>query len=187
MFPVCMSTNCFNVVVDANTHFCSTCIKKVYTEKIRVQNESFSNISMAAIMASVSPPPAPEVSRQGRRHTDRPPEAKPMSEKYPKYYKPVPKGVDSLDIYAICQMFPVDDASGAINHARKKLLIPGTRTGGKSLYADIKEARDTLTRWLELNEPKEDTYATKVDTKGYIGGFGLAASFIPESTQIRKD
>ena len=75
-----------------------------------------------------------------------------MALKYPKYYKPIPPGITELDIYAVCRMFPVDDASGAINHARKKLLIPGARTGGKSLYDDIKEARDTLNRWLELNE-----------------------------------
>lgn len=74
-----------------------------------------------------------------------------MADRYPRYYKRIPEGVTCLDIYAICQMFPVEDPSGAINHARKKLLIPGTRTGGKSIYNDVKEARDTLTRWLELN------------------------------------
>ena len=73
-----------------------------------------------------------------------------MSEKYPKYYKTVPKGVESLDVYAVCQMFPVNDPTGCINHARKKLLVPGTRTGGKSMIDDIKEARDTLNRYLEL-------------------------------------
>jgi len=75
-----------------------------------------------------------------------------MSEKYPKYYKPVPKNTESLDVYAVCQMFPVDDATGCINHARKKLLVPGTRTGGKSALDDIREARDTLNRYLELHE-----------------------------------
>jgi hypothetical protein len=80
-----------------------------------------------------------------RRDTDMP-----MSEKYPKYYKPVPKGVDSIDTYAINLMFPVDDPTGAILHARKKLLVPGARTGGKSMIDDVREARDTLTRWLQL-------------------------------------
>lgn len=74
-----------------------------------------------------------------------------LAEKYPKYYKRVPDGVTVIDTYALNQMFPVDDASGCILHARKKLLIPGTRTGGKAMYDDIKEARDTLNRWLELN------------------------------------
>jgi hypothetical protein len=81
----------------------------------------------------------------GRRNSD----AR-MSDKYPKYYKPVPDGVKDIDIYMLCKMFRVDDPSGALHHAIKKILLPGTRTGGKSRYDDIKEARDTLTRWLEI-------------------------------------
>ena len=73
-----------------------------------------------------------------------------MSAKYPKYYKPV-GNLKEVDVYAVCKLFPVADDTGCINHARKKLLVPGTRTGGKSFRDDIKEARDTLTRWLELN------------------------------------
>lgn len=75
-----------------------------------------------------------------------------MAEKYPKYYKRTPGGVTVLDTYAVNAMFPVDDPTGCILHARKKLLVPGTRTGGKSMRDDIKEARDTLTRYLELTE-----------------------------------
>lgn len=74
-----------------------------------------------------------------------------MADKYPKYYKAIPKGWDSMDTYAVNKLFPVDDPSGAILHARKKLLIPGSRTGGKSMRKDITEARDALNRWLELN------------------------------------
>lgn len=74
-----------------------------------------------------------------------------MSDKYPKYYKAIPAGVTEIDVYAVCNLFPVNDATGCINHARKKLLVPGTRTGGKSFRDDIREARDTLNRWLELN------------------------------------
>jgi hypothetical protein len=74
----------------------------------------------------------------------------PMSQKYPKYYKLV-GNLKEVDVYAVCKLFPVADNTGCINHARKKLLVPGTRTGGKSFRDDIKEARDTLTRWLELN------------------------------------
>lgn len=74
----------------------------------------------------------------------------PMSVRYPKYYKSV-QGRAEIDIYATCQIFNVNDPSGALQHAIKKLLLPGTRTGGKSRYDDIKEARDTLNRWLELH------------------------------------
>ena len=74
-----------------------------------------------------------------------------MSEKYPKYYKDV-SGVEEIDTYHINKLFPVDDDTGCILHARKKLLIPGSRTGGKSMKDDIIEARDTLNRWLDLIE-----------------------------------
>ena len=70
---------------------------------------------------------------------------------YPKYYKAVPKNWESMDTYAVNILFPVDDPSGCILHARKKLLIPGVRSGGKSMRKDITEARDALNRWLELN------------------------------------
>lgn len=70
---------------------------------------------------------------------------------YPQYFKKIPAGWEYLDIYAVHHLFEVDDPSGALQHADKKLLLPGVRTGGKSRYKDIKEARDTLNRWLELN------------------------------------
>jgi hypothetical protein len=76
-----------------------------------------------------------------------------LAEAYPKYYKAVPSKVNRRDVdtYVVNLMFPVDDPSGAILHARKKLLIPGSRTGSKDMVKDVTEARDTLNRWLELN------------------------------------
>lgn len=74
--------------------------------------------------------------------------------KYPKYYKDVSK-LEALDVYQVHQLFGIDDPSGAIQHASKKLLLSGNRTGGKSKFTDIREARDTLNRWLEMNSPKE--------------------------------
>ena len=74
-----------------------------------------------------------------------------MAQKYPKYYKPV-GNLTEVDVYAIHKIFNVQDPSGAIHHASKKLLLSGVRTGGKTLYKDIQEARDTLTRWLQLND-----------------------------------
>ena len=73
-----------------------------------------------------------------------------MSEKYPKYYKAVGEQTE-IDVYSVHKMFEINDPSGAIQHASKKLLLSGARTGGKSNYQDVKEARDTLTRWLQLN------------------------------------
>jgi len=77
-----------------------------------------------------------------------------MSAKYPKYYKDV-SHLREVDVYMVHQLFNIEDPSGAIQHASKKLLLSGVRTGGKSKYDDIREARDTLNRWLEINKPKD--------------------------------
>lgn len=78
-----------------------------------------------------------------------------MAEKYPKYYKSVGE-LTEIDVYATHKLFNLQDPSGALHHASKKLLLSGARTGGKSARKDITEARDTLTRWLQLNpEPYE--------------------------------
>lgn len=73
-----------------------------------------------------------------------------MSDKYPQYYKNV-GDMTEIDVYAVHHLFDIKDPSGAIQHSSKKLLLSGVRTGGKSQFKDIKEARDTLTRWLQLN------------------------------------
>ena len=74
-----------------------------------------------------------------------------LSAKYPKYYKSVDT-YSEVDVYAVHKIFNIQDPSGAIQHASKKLLLSGVRTGGKSAYDDVREAKDTLLRWLELNE-----------------------------------
>lgn len=79
-----------------------------------------------------------------------PPEPMTMAQKYPKYYKSV-KGLESVDVYTVHQLFNIQDPSGCIQHASKKLLLSGVRTGGKSAIEDITEARDTLTRYLQLH------------------------------------
>jgi len=81
-------------------------------------------------------------------------ETQSMSNRYPQYYKDV-TDFDEVDVYAIHHLFDIQDPSGCIQHASKKLLLSGVRTGGKSAYKDIKEARDTLTRWLQLNPTYE--------------------------------
>ena len=73
-----------------------------------------------------------------------------LSEKYPQYYKPVGE-LTEVDVYAVHHLFSLTDPSGCLHHSSKKILLSGVRTGGKSAYKDIKEARDTLTRWLQLN------------------------------------
>lgn len=83
-----------------------------------------------------------------------------MAEKYPKYYKSVGDQTE-IDVYAVHNMFEISDPSGCIQHASKKLLLSGSRTGGKSAFQDIKEARDTLTRWLQLNIPESVVLTTE--------------------------
>lgn len=77
----------------------------------------------------------------------------PMAALYPAYYKDV-SHISEIDVYMVHYLFDIKDPSGAIQHASKKLLLSGTRTGGKSMFKDIKEARDTLNRWLEMNPEK---------------------------------
>lgn len=76
-----------------------------------------------------------------------------MSELYPKYYKDF-TGIDEADVYIVHDRFEINDHSGCIHHASKKLLLSGVRTGGKSKFDDIREARDTLNRWLEINKDR---------------------------------
>ena len=74
---------------------------------------------------------------------------KPMHEKYPAYYKDV-SHLTSIDVYRVHRLFEVSDP--VIHHASKKLLMAGSRTGEKFEIDDIREARDSLTRWLDMEE-----------------------------------
>lgn len=85
--------------------------------------------------------------------------------KYPQYHKSVAH-LDSIDVYTVHQLFGLNDPSGALQHASKKLLLAGQRNGAKPMLKDIEEARDTLTRYLDLNAP--------TPTPAYgIAGFGI--------------
>ena len=72
-----------------------------------------------------------------------------LSAKYPNYYKDV-SSLNEVDVYQVHELFGVKDASGCLQHASKKILLSGERNGGKSLEQDIREARDTLTRKLQI-------------------------------------
>ena len=75
-------------------------------------------------------------------------EALQMARDYPAYWKTLPGHWNAIDTYRVNRLFPVDDPSGQLLHSRKKLLVPGCRTGGKTVYQDIKEAHRTLGAWL---------------------------------------
>jgi len=54
-----------------------------------------------------------------------------------------------VDVYCVLAAFPT--GSSAVDHAVKKQLAPGQR-GHKDRIQDLKEARDSLTRAIELEE-----------------------------------
>lgn len=81
-------------------------------------------------------------ARYGRERGDE--WAKGQAEKFPAYWRKIPDNWRYIDTYRINELFPVDDNSGAILHARKKLILAGVRTGGKSLDKDLREAVSTL-------------------------------------------
>lgn len=66
---------------------------------------------------------------------------------YEKYFKDV-SGYDVIDVYRAHRIFGLTDE--VLCHASKKLLLSGVRTGGKTLEQDVREARDSLNRWLEM-------------------------------------
>jgi hypothetical protein len=70
--------------------------------------------------------------------------------KHSHYHKDVSK-LDTVDIYEVCELFNVNDPSGATQHAIKKLLCGGQR-GAKDKLQDMKEARDTIIRRIEMME-----------------------------------
>ena len=75
-------------------------------------------------------------------------EGEQMAKDFPAYWKPLPEHWRAIDTYRVNKLFPVNDDAGQLLHARKKLLVPGCRTGGKTVYQDIKEAHRTLGAWL---------------------------------------
>lgn len=85
-----------------------------------------------------------------------------MSTPTPEYYRkqiPVSKedierGYVEVDPYRIARLWELNDP--ALFQAFKKVLCGGQR-GGKDKQQDAKEARDAISRWLELEEVEEET------------------------------
>jgi hypothetical protein len=140
----CCSGGCRNKASHGKM-YCETC-------SIRIQGALPNQFVSANTIKNGPPPPLPNLPSLTEVFNDRRSSDAKMSFKYPKYYKEVPSGVTEIDIYLLCNIFQVQDYSGALHHAIKKILLPGVRTGGKTRRDDIKEARDTLTRWLEIHK-----------------------------------
>jgi len=79
-------------------------------------------------------------------------------EKYDRVIKSKYKNKDGkyneviVDFYSIATAYEIVNAATA--HAFKKLLIPGKR-GSKSTIQDLREARDSLSRAIELEESEK--------------------------------
>jgi len=68
--------------------------------------------------------------------------------KHAHYFKDV-SNFDEMDTYLFCRVWKIQDDSGALHHALKKMMDAGKR-GNKDKIKDIAEARDTLNRYLEI-------------------------------------
>jgi hypothetical protein len=80
----------------------------------------------------------------------------PENEKtWPHYFRRVPAGVTHIDIYRVLEMWP---CSPPLQHAVKKLLCAGAR-GSKDRLKDLREAKDSISRAIEMIEEEES--ATK--------------------------
>lgn len=71
-----------------------------------------------------------------------------------KYHRPInwnvrvdDDGTVWIDVYDVLKAFVVDDQ--AVGHAIKKLLAPGQR-GHKDMLKDLREARDSITRAIDM-------------------------------------
>ena len=67
--------------------------------------------------------------------------------KHGHYFKSVAH-LAQIDVYRVLELFGVTNP--AIAHAVKKLLVAGGRGAGKSIEKDVREAIDTLNRWLQM-------------------------------------
>lgn len=68
------------------------------------------------------------------------------------------KHTATIDVYAVLHAFDV--TAQAIGHAIKKLLLPGQRSGGKSMDQDVGEAIWSLRRWEEIRAEEKDRCAS---------------------------
>ena len=90
---------------------------------------------------------------------------------YGKYFKDV-SGYDVIDVYRAHRIFGLTDE--VLCHASKKLLLSGVRTGGKTLEQDVREARDSLNRWLEM---LQEDLGNAQEEDGWTPGAIEAAAF----------
>lgn len=72
---------------------------------------------------------------------------------YSHYFKRVPQDAEQIDVYDVLTMFDVTCPATA--HAVKKLLCAGSR-GHKDRAKDLNEARDSISRAIELTNYEDE-------------------------------
>lgn len=70
-----------------------------------------------------------------------------VARRHSHYFKDV-SSLKSVDVYRVLDLFGVTHPCA--QHAIKKLLMAGQRGGGKDLERDVREAGDTINRWLQM-------------------------------------
>lgn len=118
----CMSIGC-SVLIPIGTDFCADCF---------VLNSS-------------------EPKQKDFNFEDDEDDAKTVTLQRTPQYKSI-KGEKDIDVFAIHQLFEINDSSGCIQQASTKLLLSSDNLTCKPLVQDICDARDILNRWLELND-----------------------------------
>lgn len=93
-----------------------------------LQEQYFSNIELSK---------KPESSSQVNERT------------YVHYFKDV-RNLQEIDVYRVITLFNVTNP--CLAHAIKKLLVAGGRGGGKDIQKDVKEAMDSLARFIEMQQ-----------------------------------
>ena len=69
--------------------------------------------------------------------------------KHSHYFRDV-SALKEIDVYRTLELWGITDP--CLQHALKKLLVPGKRGAGKDMAKDVQEAIDSLQRWQEMRE-----------------------------------
>lgn len=118
---LCRSIGCNNPTTDPDHDFCPECRQVICSES----DETLAYCDNAIVTTT-------------------------LVDKKPHHFRSV-EHLDEVDVYAVHHLFEINDPSGAIQEASRKLLLSGLQGTGKPDFQNILEARDILTRWLELN------------------------------------
>lgn len=117
----CKAIGCTNSVTDPDQDFCLDCQKTQCSESDEALEYPTLKITASASV-----------------------------DKYPYHFRSV-EHLYEVDVYVIHHLFEINDPSGAIQEASRKLLLSSSQGTGKPDFQNILEARDILTRWLEIN------------------------------------